>query len=77
MSVDRITLTVNGDLGADVRAAAEAQGVSVSAWLAGAARARLRQDYLRAALDEWTAEEGPPDETTVTDAVSLLQRHTA
>lgn len=72
MSVDRITVTVGEDLGRDVRTAAEEQGLSVSAWLAAAARAQLRQQHLRAALNEWAAEAGQPDEKLVAEAAALL-----
>ena len=45
-------------LGDDVRAAAERAGVSVSAWLAEAAAARLRRQALGEFLAGWEAKHG-------------------
>jgi hypothetical protein len=59
MQVDRFSVTMEPDLGAAVRDAAERAGMSVSGWLAQAAADRLRNDLLGAALDAWEAEEGP------------------
>lgn len=59
MQVDRFSVTMEPDLGAAVRDAAQRAGMSVSGWLAQAAVERLRNDLLGAALDEWEAEEGP------------------
>ncbi len=59
MQVDRFSVTMEPDLGAAVRAAAERAGMSVSGWLAQAAADRLRNDLLGAALDAWEAEDGP------------------
>lgn len=59
MQVDRFSVTMEPDLGAAVRDAAERAGMSVSGWLAQAAADRLRNDLLGAALDAWEAEAGP------------------
>lgn len=58
MQVDRFSMTMDPDLGAAVRDAAERAGMSMSAWLAEAAADRLRNDLLGAALDVWEAEDG-------------------
>ncbi|MDQ2882563.1 MAG: hypothetical protein M3Y48_15535 [Actinomycetota bacterium] len=46
-------MTMEPDLGAAVRDAAERAGMSVSGWLAQAAEDRLRNELLGAALDAW------------------------
>ena len=43
---------------ANVRADAEAEGVTLSSWLAGAAADRLRLKALRHVVEEWEAEYG-------------------
>ena len=58
MNVDRLSVTLDAQLGAAVREAAERAGMSVSAWLSGAAADRLRAELLGRALDAWEAEEG-------------------
>jgi hypothetical protein len=59
MKVDRFSVTMDPDLGAAVRDAAERQQMSVSAWLAAAAEERLRNELLGRALDRWEEEAGP------------------
>jgi len=59
MNVDRLSITLQPELGAAVRSAASRAGMSVSAWLAEAASDRLRNDILGEALDRWEAEDGP------------------
>jgi hypothetical protein len=55
---DRLTITVEPELGRAIRALAAATGVSVSAWMGLAAQDRIRNNLLGAALDEWQAEDG-------------------
>lgn len=51
------------DLGEQIRYAAAQEQVSVSAWLAEAARDRLRNEGLAGAIKMWEEEFGPiPDE---------------
>jgi len=59
MQVDRLSITMDPDLGKSVRDAAARSGSSVSAWLAAAAADRLRNELLGAALDAWEAESTP------------------
>jgi len=59
MPVDRFSVTMNPELGAAVREAAQRAGMSVSGWLAAAAAAKVRNALLGAALDAWDAEDGP------------------
>lgn len=72
MGMDRITVTMEDDLGAAVREAAARAGVSVSAWLAGAAADRLRHELLGRALDQWEHESGPFSEAELDAAAAVL-----
>lgn len=62
MAMEKLSISVDAELVATVRAAAEEQGVSISSWLAGAAEAEVRRRRLRSALDEVAAEDGALDE---------------
>jgi hypothetical protein len=59
MGTQKLSISFDGALAATVRRSAAADGISVSAWLAGAAADRARQVYLREALDAFDAEHGP------------------
>ncbi|MGH3908446.1 MAG: hypothetical protein ACRDTE_30305 [Pseudonocardiaceae bacterium] len=61
MSAEKLSISLESDLAASVRAAASEQGVSVSTWLADAAQAQIRQRRLREALDALAEEEGELD----------------
>jgi hypothetical protein len=62
--VSKMSISMEQMLGDEVRAAAERDGVSLSAWLSAAAQARLRRQALAAFLAAWQDEHGPitPDE---------------
>lgn len=72
MKVDRFSITLEPDLGAAVREAAERQQMSVSAWLAAAASTRLRNELLGRALDRWEQEDGPFAEAELDAAAAAL-----
>jgi hypothetical protein len=72
MSTDRITMTMDEDLAAAVRAAAGRAGVSVSAWLTKAAADKLRNELLGIALDAWEKEQGPLTEEELAQAAATL-----
>ena len=63
MGVAKFSVSFDPDLGDAIRHAAEDEGQTVSAWLAEAARLRVKNLILRQALDEvieemgWTREE--------------------
>lgn len=61
MGAEKLSISLDSDLAAAVRAAASEQGVSVSTWLADAAQAQVRQRRLREALDVLASEEGELD----------------
>ncbi len=54
----KLAITVDPDVHAGVVAAAEAEGVSVSAWMTSAARKALKLKDGLAAVAEWEAEHG-------------------
>ncbi|MDQ3152474.1 MAG: hypothetical protein M3R63_12390 [Actinomycetota bacterium] len=58
MAAEKLSISLDSDLAAGVRALAAQQGMTVSAWLAEAAAARVRNIRLREALDAWEAEFG-------------------
>lgn len=53
-----MSISIDPQLGDDVRVAARRAGVSVSAWLAEAASARLRKQALAEFLAGWQAKHG-------------------
>lgn len=68
MPVERFSLTMDPELGAAVREAADRAGMTVSAWLSQAAADRVRNELLRIALDRWDEEDGPPTEEELEQA---------
>lgn len=58
------------ELGADIREAARAEGLTVSAWLAAAARDRVRTLVLGEVMKEWQERHGAftPDEIAAAEA---------
>ncbi|HVA25191.1 MAG TPA: hypothetical protein VMW62_12475 [Chloroflexota bacterium] len=59
MKVDKLSISLDADLGDAVRAAAGRSGRGLSGWLAEAAAARLRAEALTQFLDAWEDEHGP------------------
>ena len=70
--MDRISITVDAELGQAVRQAAAAEGVSVSSWASEALADRVRKHSLRAFLDEWEAEQGPFTEAEMAEAKRIF-----
>jgi hypothetical protein len=58
MKVDRLSITLNPQLGAAARKAAKRAGMSLSAWIAEATADRVRNEMLGHALDRWEEEDG-------------------
>jgi hypothetical protein len=58
VKVDKMSISLDPQLGDDIRGAAERAGMSVSAWLADAAAARLRKQALAEFLSDWQAKHG-------------------
>ncbi|MEJ7715451.1 MAG: hypothetical protein WKF40_07000 [Thermoleophilaceae bacterium] len=74
MSAEKLSISLESDLVASVRAAASEQGVSVSTWLADAAQALIRQRRLREALDTLASEEGELDPTEIDRLIAGARR---
>ena len=58
MGVDKISISLDAGLCAAVRQAAQRDEKGLSAWLAEAARAKLRAEALGAFLDAWERDHG-------------------
>ncbi|MQA01022.1 MAG: hypothetical protein GEU80_17190 [Dehalococcoidia bacterium] len=59
MKVDKMSISLDAELGDEVRTAARKAGKGISSWLADAAAAKLRAEALDEWLDEWQREHGP------------------
>jgi hypothetical protein len=70
----KLAITVDSDVHAEVVSAAEAEGVSVSAWLTAAARRALRVRDGLAAVADWEAEHGALTEQEMDAARERLSR---
>jgi hypothetical protein len=68
MPVERFSLTMDPELGAAVRQAAERSGMTVSAWISKAAADRVRNELLGIALQRSEEEDGPLTEEELDDA---------
>jgi hypothetical protein len=58
MSVDKMSISLESALAAQVRQAAEESGDGLSRWMADAARARLRRTALREFFDDYERRHG-------------------
>ncbi len=59
MKVDKMSISLDPNLGDEVRAAAARSGRGLSGWLADAAAAKLRAEALHEFLQEYQREHGP------------------
>jgi len=73
MGVEKMSVSFDLELREAIRASAAGAGQSVSAWLARAARDRLRLEALRDAVTAWEQEYGPLTEAEVTSAEHALE----
>lgn len=76
MGVEKVSASFDLELGEAIRASASGAGQSVSAWLAEAARDRLRLEALAEAVTTWEQEFGPLTDAEVADAGRVLERAT-
>jgi hypothetical protein len=58
VKVDKMSISLEADLGDAVRDAARRAGKGLSSWLAEAAATKLRAEALEQYLDEWEREHG-------------------
>ena len=59
MPASKPTISLDPELKAQIEAAAAVSGESFSAWMADAARQRLRKERLLGLIAEWETEHGP------------------
>lgn len=65
MGSEKLSISLDADLLALVRAFAAERGMSISTWLAKAAEAQIRQMHLRVALDAAQREFGKLDDDEI------------
>jgi hypothetical protein len=73
MAVQRLSISVPPELEAQIRAAAQEAGVSVSTWLAQAAEHAAKIQAGQRAIREYEAEEGPLPEQERQEARRFLR----
>lgn len=69
MASDKLSVSLDADLVATIRAAAADEGVSISTWLGEAATAKARQRLLREALDAAAEEDGGLTDAEIAELV--------
>jgi hypothetical protein len=74
MGVEKMSVSFDLELGEAIRSSAAGEGRSVSAWLAEAARDRLRLEALGDALAAWEEQFGLLTEDEVAGADRLLDQ---
>jgi hypothetical protein len=74
MGVEKMSVSFDLALGEAIRAAASDGHQSVSAWLAEAARDRLRLEALGQAVTSWEQEFGPLTDAEIAEADRLLDQ---
>lgn len=74
VGVEKMSVSFDLELGEAIRTSAAGRNQSVSAWLAEAARDRLRLEALGQAVSAWENEFGPLTDTEVAEAEQLLTK---
>jgi hypothetical protein len=74
MGVEKMSVSFDLELGEAIKASAANSDQSVSAWLAAAARDRLRLEALGEAVTAWEEKFGPLTDAEVADAERVLDR---
>ena len=59
MKVDKMSISIDPNLGDEVREAAQHSGKNLSSWMSEAASAKLRSEALRRFLEDWEDQHGP------------------
>ncbi|HEY4409620.1 MAG TPA: hypothetical protein VGO87_07045 [Acidimicrobiia bacterium] len=72
MGVEKMSVSFDLELGEAIRSSAASGNQSVSAWLAEAARDRLRHEALGEAIGAWEQAHGPLTDAEVAEAERLL-----
>lgn len=73
MAVERLTVSLDAELAAAVREAADEDALNVSAWLADAARRRLATRGLAEVIAEWEALHGEFSQAELEEARQRLK----
>jgi hypothetical protein len=73
MGVEKMSVSFDLELGDQIKQAAAAEGMSTSAWLAEAARARLRNQALADAIKAWEEVYGPITEEEMAEGDRLFE----
>lgn len=76
MAVTKLTISLPEDLAETIRAEAEAEGTTVSAWLAERARRSLLLAQRKAAVAEYESEFGPISDEEIEEVRQWEQRST-
>ena len=74
MGVEKLSVSFDLDLGRAIKTSAEHCSQSVSAWLAEAARARLRREALADAVTAWEKRFGPLGDEELRGAEAAYER---
>jgi hypothetical protein len=74
MGVEKMSVSFDLKLGAAIKKSAARSSLSVSAWLAEAARDRLRRQALGEAIETWETTHGTLTEAELADAERQLDR---
>ena len=74
MGVEKLSVSFDLDLGRAIKTSADRRAQSVSAWLAEAARARLRREALAEAVTAWEKQFGPLSEEELRSADATYGR---
>ena len=74
MGVEKMSVSFDLELGEAIRSSAAGEGRSVSAWLAEAARERLRLEALGDAVAGWEEQFGALSDAEVAAAARLLDQ---
>ena len=77
MSVEKLSVSMESALVKLVKSAASEDGISVSTWLAEAARARARHHALREAVTQHAGERGGPSSNEARVLVESARRRSA
>jgi hypothetical protein len=72
MSVDKLSVSFDQELGRAVRESAERSGRGLSGWLADAADEALRREAFGQFLEQWEAEQGALTDDELDDARQRL-----
>ena len=76
MGVEKMSVSFDLELGDAIRSSANDAGQSVSAWLAEAARDRLRLEAQGQAVGYWEQQFGHLSDTEIAEADRVLQQRT-